>query len=261
MRVRPHKLSAPCASALPRVDGVTFCLRALAGIRRGVRAGRTPAVVLDIDNTLVDTRWRTLWAARCYGEAWGARHPLARLRLGQVRFTGRQTARHLGLDREEAEAFHRYWREHFWRAEGFVHDRPIPVTVTLARWARSAGAELYYLTGRVEALCPGTLEQLRALDLPQAAPDHLFCKPPPLPDPTGGRPRQRLTGPYKVERLRRLLRRNLDLAWFASDSRVDIHAVQAALPAVPAVWIDFPVKPAQRPPPIRPGTPTLRPVL
>lgn len=229
-------------------SGLGFCRAALDQIAGRTRRGQRSCVVFDIDNTLVDTRHRTRAAARSYVRRDPAAAELLCVRVG---YDGLQTAQRAGLSPARARRFQRFWERFFWDTRHFKHDRRIGITGQLVRQARAAGAEVFYLTGRVEELRCGTVAQLRRLGLPDADREHVVCKP------RLGTP----TGPFKQRVLDRLHRRDpgRTIAWFMSDSRKDVAAVQRAGTPAPCVLIDFPVGPGERrPTPIRDGTPTIR---
>lgn len=224
--------------------GLGVCRAALRQIPGQTRA----CVVVDIDNTLVDTRARTQAAAAAFARQKPALGLLASLPLSRVGYDGRATARALGLEHKEVEAFHAHWDRFFWRPQNFRFDRPIRQTVQLTRQAKAAGAEVFYLTGRIESLKPTTLAQLRRLGLPDADGAHVLCKPSMGLD----------TAAFKRKAVQGLLKNGHRVAWFMSDSRRDIKAVQGLIPARSCVLVDFPVQPAGVPPCVQPGTPILR---
>lgn len=220
-----------------RANGLAFCRQ----------APRRACVVFDIDNTLVDTRHRTRAAADLFCR----RHPnttrLAGLPLRDIRYDGLQTAAARGVEPKVAKKFHSFWDRFFWRPQSFRLDRPIRQTVQLARQAKAAGAEVFYLTGRVEPLKGRTLTQLRRLGLPDADPAHVICKP----------SMDLSTAPFKRQVVAEIARRQ-PIQWFMSDSRTDIAAVQCVLPPGSCVLVDFPVGPARKPAPLHQATPVIK---
>jgi phosphoglycolate phosphatase-like HAD superfamily hydrolase len=220
-------------------SGLAFCRRALSA------GGARSVCVFDIDNTLVDTRYRTRAAA----EAFARRHPgarsLAGLPIGAILRDGRSTALRAGLDPRRAEAFHRFWEGFFWSPRNFRCDAPLSQTVALAARAKAAGAEVYYLTGRIERLKPGTLAELAALGLPDADAKHVLCKPSIAVS----------TGSFKRAALVGLRASGKKLRWFMTDSRGEIAALAGA--RVPSVLVDFPVN-APNETSLRRPVPTIR---
>jgi phosphoglycolate phosphatase-like HAD superfamily hydrolase len=227
-------------------SGIGFCRARL----EEVLAEPGPAcAAFDVDNTLVDTRYRTAAAVR----AFASRQPPARARaLTQVTaqdvgYDGRQTARLLGLDPRTAGELASYWECYFWTPHSFTHDRPIQITSQIARRTSEAGVEVFYVTGRIQELKAATIAQLRRLGLPHADEEHVFCK-------SG---LDVLTGVFKDEAVGSLVRRGLTIAWFMTDSRADVEAVRRRA-GVPCVLIDFPVRPDQPLPRPDRRVPTIR---
>ena len=242
-----------------RTDGRRFCHKALSRISRRARLKKRTIVVFDIDNTLVDTRPRTLAAARTFLKTRAAQHGAMRsLGMHLVRFDGKQTATRLGLKGNEARAFNSHWERFFWNPKNLKLDTAIKDTVKLAQKARAAGAEVYYLTGRIQALKDGTVEQLQRLGLPDADGDHVICKPNPKPAGPGGKLRFTPTTTFKLQQVKRLLGGGGKLGWFMSDSRDDVATLQKGLGCNSCVWVDFPAKAARKPAPLRGGTPVLK---
>ena len=227
-------------------SGLAFCRAALRNADR--RPGEGLRVIFDIDNTLVDTRARTRAAADHFARKSEVYAPLAGLPLAAIRYDGRETARARGLDAAAARAFHADWDRFFWRPESLRHDRPIRATVQLARQAKAAGAEVFYLTGRVDSLKEPTIGQLRRLGLPDADAAHVICKP----------SVRVKTAPFKQQVVADMLRQRCRIAWFMSDSRTDIAAAQRVLSPRACVLVDFPVQPAGPQPDVDRSTPVLR---
>lgn len=188
-------------------------------------------VVLDIDNTVADTRYRTLAAARAFARQHPEAKALAGLGVGQIAWNGRLTAQAAGLDAATAESFQRFWGEFFWRPSNFRHDRPIRETIARARQASAEGAEVFYLTGRVQALAAGTVRELLRLGLPDADAQHLLCK-----DSVAVR-----TDAFKGRELRRLRADGRHVVWFMSDAASELAAARAS--GVRGVLVDFPLRP------------------
>lgn len=229
------------------------CRVALREVRAHAAAGRRPCVVFDIDNTLVDTRARTQAAAHSFGRQARRGAPqaasvraLRRLALGAVGYDARATAAQLDLPSSATAAFQRHWLRFFWKPSNLRHDRPIRATIALARRAKAAGAEVFYLTGRTRALSAATILQLASLGLPDADVAHVLTKPE-VAVPTGR---------FKRDAMQHLLAQKRPIGWFMTDSASDIAAVKS-LPDVRPILIGFPVNPAHAPP-VAPQTPVLR---
>ncbi len=203
---------------------------------------RKTSVVFDIDNTVADTRYRTLAVARAFDELCQSAH-FRGLTLDCIGLDGETTARRLGTTPEVAEAFQAFWQsnEGFWNGSRFACDRVLEPVATLAQLAQLNGFDVVWLTGRIQALHAPTLQWFREHDLPEGT---LVCKP-------GLSVR---TTPFKVEYLANCSATG-SVAFFMTESTGDIAAVQATLPAIRCVLVDFP---DPEPIPIRPDTLRLR---
>ena len=243
-----------------RTDGRRFCYKALSRISRRTRQKKRTIVVFDIDNTLVDTRPRTLAAARSFLKARNNHGALRALGMQLVRFDGKQTATRLGLQAKDARDFNAHWERFFWNPGNLKLDIAIKDTVKLAVMAKAAGAEVYYITGRVDAFKEGTLKQLRHHGLPDVDGEHVICKPNPRPVPGSSKLSFTPTAPFKLAQVKRLLGESggRKLGWFMSDSRDDVATLQKGLGCRSCIWVDFPAKAARKPTPMRGGTPVLK---
>ena len=240
-----------------RVDASAYCDAAIARIARRTARGKRTCVVFDIDNTLVDTRLRTRAAAHAFGAKSRGRARLSRLSLSGVGYDGLQTATRLGYRARTAGAFQQYWRGFFWNGKNFKHDAPIKKTIDIAHRAKAAGAEVFYLTGRIDRFQRGTETQLRRLGLPDVDRAHVICKPSTVCHIPGREPGFTPTAPFKVKRLKQLRRKGYHVGLFFSDAASDIAAVQKRTP-ISCVKIDFPVGPPGAGPRLKPNTPTIR---
>lgn len=209
-----------------RVDGNAFCEAALADIRARTSRGEKVRVVFDIDDTLSDSRARTLAIARDWDQARGTHH-FDGLTRGRVGHDGAETAAALKLPPDVQRDFAAHWNVEFWKGERFVHDTPIAPVVALAKAAKAAGAEVIYLTGRVDALEGATRKQLRSFGLPDVDAARVVSKP-------GLSVR---TAPFKTQWLKDSAAQGNHLAWFFTESKRDIGAVQKDLPAAPCVLL------------------------
>ncbi len=224
---RATELSTTTFEASAAPDARKFMAEAMEDIARRTRAGEKVVVVFDIDDTLADTRYRTLALARAFDEANGTSH-FANLTVDQVARTGEETARRLGLPESVVRAFDAYWDVGFWKAESLVHDQPMKEIVELAKKADAAGARVLYLTGRVQAVERGTLAQLRRFGLPDVNATNVISKP----------SLRHYTPAFKAERLDAWMKRGFYVSFFFTESRRDIAHLQRAEPKVPCVLLD-----------------------
>jgi hypothetical protein len=225
------------------VDGLAYFERIIIPrIRAAVARGERCAVGFDIDNTLADSRWRTLEAVRTFGE----RRKIASLasleRAEDVGYDGRATCALRGVsDPDTVRDCQAHWLDFFWNADNFVFDKRIDRIAHLAHRASEEGAEIFYLTGRIETLRKKTVEQLADFGLPDADDAHVVMKP-----RLGIRTerfkakalRHGLTRPPGAGSGRRHLR--VKVMAFISEGRNDIHFIQRHT-RVPALFYDFPL--------------------
>jgi hypothetical protein len=205
-------------------------------------AGEPALVVFDLDNTIFDTRPRTLAAARAFdvaaGSAW-----FAKTDLPDIRRDGRETALAAGLATDVASGFARHWDEFFWCPTSFVHDTPMETVIHWAHRAAGAGARIRYLTGRIAALHDASVAALARVGL-LADPEDVVCKP----------DLSVRTAPWKAEILAGWAESTL-IGWFLTEGRRDIAAVQARATAVTCVLLDCSFETGGCA--VRPDTPTL----
>jgi hypothetical protein len=224
-------------------SGARFMLSRLRELPRRPRA----RCVFDLDNTLFDTRHRTLALARAFDREHETTC-FARLTLARVGRDAAQTCERARMSLETSEHFQREWLEGFWRAENFALDRPIPSMIRWVWRAREAGAEIVFLTGRLRRYRRATLDQLERAGLRFVRAGDVRHKP---------RLSLRTTD-FKARALAEILRDGF-LGWYVTESRREIGFLQAALPGAPLVLLGSRLEPkAHR---IARGTPQLPAVM
>lgn len=209
-------------------DGKAFVAAALRDITARSARGEKVRVVFDIDDTLADTRVRTLTVAKAWDQANGT-HYFDRLTLAQVGHNGLETAKALGLPWAAERAFSEHWETAFWDGANFVHDAPIADIVALARQAKEAGADVVFLTGRTQDRETATIAQLKRFGL-DASHRTVVSKP-----DLGTR-----TVPFKAQWLEKSVDEGKPVAFFFTESRRDIAGIQSAFPAAASVLLDSP---------------------
>jgi hypothetical protein len=218
--------SGGTAGARESGDGWSFARQKLATLRQMTpkeRAGRRFLLVVDIDYTVTDPRRRTQEAARLFG--------LGHVPLGKIGWDGRETAHNLGMDARTTTRFQRFWRQHFWKPESIHLDKAMP-TAALLHEAKAAGAEIVYLTGRIDALRDATIDRLRALGLPD--PEHVVTKP---------RVAVRTTA-FKTRWLASLPPRT-SVLWYMTDSPSELRSLRRGRVSVPTVFVHGPAPDAR----------------
>lgn len=232
---------------VPKISGEAFCQAALADIRARVAAGEKVRSVFDIDNTMVDTRPRTLAIARRFDELHGT-HYFDGLELEDVDLDGALTAERCGLPKDAAEQFAQFWIEEFFPGAYFDLDLPLASMIELAKEAKAAGAEVIFLTGRIDALHDATVDELRRMGL-ELSPDQVVCKP-----DVSVR-----TSPFKVETLYAWMAEGYHLSWFITEGVRDAAHLQRELPGVPVVLLASPLE--REASLLRGDTPVLQPAI
>jgi len=155
-------------------------------------------------------------------------HHFARLVLAQVGSNGTETAKALNLPADAAAAFQTHWDVEFWKGASFAHETPIAPMVSLAKQAKAAGAEVIFLTGRIDALESATIAQLQRFGLKDVNADTVVSKA-----DVSVR-----TGPFKTQWLQQSEASGHHLSFFVTESRRDIAAIQGGVAKAPAVLFD-----------------------
>ena len=224
--------------------GAVFLASRLDLLRERARAGERCMVVFDLDNTLFDTRSRTLHVARAYDRARDT-STFASLTLAAVGRNGKETCERLGgVPPNVALSFAAWWEVEFWRGTNFVQDGHMLPTLGWVERAHEAGAEVRFLTGRVEALREVTMQQLLSAGLYWAQ-DRVWMKP----------ELATWTLDYKAARLREA-RGQAWLGWYLTEGRAEVAHLQRELPGGP--WVLLACSLEGDTPALADDTPTLR---
>ena len=240
---RPVITAAPATRVeVGPVDGTVFVKQALTDIARRTLKGEKVRVVFDIDNTLADTRARTAQIAHSWDAANGTHH-FDRLTTAMVGKDARDTCLAMDLPLDVINAFETHWNEAFWDGANFVHDAPMESMVQLARQASAAGAQVVFLTGRLQSLEKDTIAQLKRFGLDANA--SLVMSKPSLDTRTAA---------YKAEVLARWQSEGFGIGFFVTEGRRDTAAIQKALPNVATVLLDSSMGGSE---PVSQATPTL----
>ena len=146
---------------------------------RKIRAKqRTPIVVFDIDDTIVDTRQRTRDLLQAFGSK--ANEPrLSGLKVAQVRYRIQDTLAAAGLSKQEIEGelgqkAIAEWTEKFKEPAFYTFDRADKGASRAANAFSDAGARIVYLTERFKRGLGATRSQLAEAGFPDGA---IMCKP------------------------------------------------------------------------------------
>lgn len=216
----------------------------LAAVEGGKLSASKCVAAFDLDNTLFDSRARTLAAAHAFDAEQGSQH-FAELTLPQVALDARQTCARLGgIPEAVVDAFDAYWSRAFWQPAQFALDPPLEPVLDWVRAAHDRGVNVRYVTGRAKAYGEPSLAQLHRAGLTFAEAAHLHLKPSIRVD----------TMEHKRSALARLQQASTVL-WYVTESRHEIVSLQEALPGFPLVLLDCTFE--RGGPAVAPGTPML----
>jgi predicted kinase/phosphoglycolate phosphatase-like HAD superfamily hydrolase len=179
--VQPQLAAEPVAvPAAPRTIGHSYQPQALAAlldrVSAAAAAGRTPIVLFDIDDTLVDSGGRTLRILReflnqpeirrLYPDE--SKRLLPRLSLENMRFHFSDTAEEAGIfNKSFVEQFGKFWSARFYRDDYLPEDPANPGAVDFVKAVVARGGTAVYFTGRWEDMRPGTEIALRRNGFPE----------------------------------------------------------------------------------------------
>jgi hypothetical protein len=153
----------------------------LSEINQLAAAAKRPAVVFDLDGTLVDVAFRTLgilkeWIASKASHMFSGPlvDHLRKVDLTHVGYSLADAFENVGIDLRDEQAAHlfeaaeKHWRKRFFDGKALVEfDRMIPGAVTFIQQLKESGIEIIYLTGRSAlTMEQGTRRQLAQLGLP-----------------------------------------------------------------------------------------------
>ncbi len=208
-------------------SGAAYCEKVIREMEARTRRGEKSVVVFDLDNTSFDTRPRTLAALVKFDEQNGTSY-FDQLQNDQVGRDGRETATGLGLPPDVVAKVASFWDKEFWDGRSFAHDVPIKEVMDLAWRAQKAGAQIVYLTGRIEALRAPSVDELARGGFPN--PDNVVLKP----------DLSVKTHAFKAEWLDRAAQ-SAFLGWYLSDSGREIEGILSNRDALPCVRVDHPL--------------------
>ena len=218
----------PVLARLPLEVRPSLLQETLERVREQAATGKKPVVIFDLDDTLFDTRPRTLAILRAYPHE----PRLAALELHQVVHGLPETLMNAGfsaaeVEGEKGEKVRRFWSKRFFDDESLRLDAPIPGAVEYVRALVAAGAHPVYLTGRQEQTRQLSQEVLDGAGFPAGT---LFLKPNPGPNV----PKE--STPAFKGRIARSEVPNLGLAVAAFDNEpANCNAFRESLPAAATV--------------------------
>lgn len=203
----------------------TLALRArISQMKKDVAAGKHVIAVFDLDDTLFDTRYRTLNIGKAFDKENGTKF-FSGLKIGQVEHTGEETAEALHLPEAVVAAFDEYWDEEFWKPENLKFDKPLTESLRWVTEAQKVGAEVRFLTGRTTDTTQACLKQLH---------DAGFKVP---LESVVTKPRYRRTPQFKADCLGDWARKS-QIGFFLTESHRDINFVVERVKNVNPFCID-----------------------
>lgn len=166
-------------------DGL--CRQVVARVKALAGAGEKPIVIFDLDDTLFDTRSRTLAILRTFPDE----PRLRALALEAIKHGLPETLANAGYSPEEIEGplgekIRRHWSYGFFKDESLRLDTPIPGGVEFVNALSDAGAHVYYVTGRKVTAEKLSREVLAAAGFPVEPHATLVLKP----IPASGAPKE-----------------------------------------------------------------------
>lgn len=148
----------------------------LSKIRHMVSVGHKPIVIFDIDDTIIDCRYRKLavFKSFCSNHDILSRFPneckvIHAATLESIHYKVADCMKHLGINNDE---FYRrlevYWRQHYFTDYYSANDVPFPNSETYVTQCYEHGAHIVYLTGRAESeMRQGTLDMINQSQFPK----------------------------------------------------------------------------------------------
>jgi predicted secreted acid phosphatase len=212
---------------MPTVSGPRYLREALAEIKHRTARGEKVAVAFDVDNTLVDTRGRVLAIGKAFDKANGT-HYFKNKTAKAMGNDAKETAKLLHMTDAHARKFSALFFREFFKGENYANDTKISSTISLAKRAAAAGADVFYVTARTQSEESFTIKQLEKAGLPDVDPTHVVSK---------AKMRDKTTD-YKANELKQLAQTHDFVPWFITESRADIAGVQKLDAPVKAVLLE-----------------------
>lgn len=202
-------------------DGQKWVAQRLKEIAQLTKLGVPVAVVFDLDNTVFDTRYRTLNALKEFSPAL-----FGDLKIDDVKIDAAATIAHLQkqgrvFSDDVVTGASAHWKQSFWTPANLAHDQPIDDMVKLVKAAQDAGASVKFLTGRTMPFHQASLDQLRAAGI-ELHDDDVTCKP----------DVQTQTAPYKEKQMMAWSAK-AELGFFVTEGVRDLEHMQSFFKELP----------------------------
>lgn len=202
-----------------------------------VRSSKNCAAVFDLDSTLfcVSPRSQAILRELASTPEFQTRFPEASRALSTIEvlpteYGIKKAMIRTGLNpsQELVDTVVTFWRAKFFSNSHMQHDLIYPGAEKFVESVHTAGADVYYLTGRNESLMrAGTMQNLRVWKFPDIPVERVMMKL-----NAADQDHQ-----YKEERLRALAS-TYERVWFFENEPVIIHHVREQLPDVQMVYVD-----------------------
>ncbi|MGZ3705178.1 MAG: HAD family acid phosphatase [Bdellovibrionota bacterium] len=181
-------LLAPALSALAQDHNPAALSQVVENVKRARAEGKQPVVMFDLDDTLINTRERTLRIIKDFlkqqqlpaGVSSEEAQKLANLQVSDIRFLMGDTLKEQGIQNPAlAKALGDAFLAKFFTNEFCANDQQNPGAARYAREIVRAGGKVIYLTGRdAPRMQSGTLENLRKQGFPVSSPEALLLMKP-----------------------------------------------------------------------------------
>lgn len=153
------------------------------------RAGKTPIILFDLDDTLMDTAPRHLRILKefCAQDAVKNKFPVEVAKIEaelakdpKVSYSMADTVKAMGVsDKDFLDRLQKFWGPLFFSNDYLTEDAAVPGGPAYAARLKARGATIIYITGRWEDLREGTEKALRkhGYPMPDGLTVHLMMKP------------------------------------------------------------------------------------
>ena len=203
-------------------------------VSESVKLEKNPVLIFDLDDTLINTRERSLRILKEFANENRidpeASRRIGSLQLVDVQYVLEDTLRGLGLtDANLIKTANQYWLTRFFSNDYCAHDQPTRGAASYVTMLVDMGATVVYLTGRdMPRMETGTIENLRnqhfPLDLPRVK---LMMKPNKEMDDLQ----------FKKDAFQKISELGVVLAGFENEP-ANINAMKAQFPDATMVFLD-----------------------
>ena len=143
---------------------------------------RGDTLVLDLDNTLFDTRPRKLKVLKLFYKQHKKSLPsktmrkLKNAKISDMKYGAEENIRQFRIPQKFQDSFRSFWVEKFWSADSLKYDRLFSRVSELVNAAEERGVTIKYLSGRYSVLHEASASQIRQAQLPLKNKSNLVLK-------------------------------------------------------------------------------------